>query len=91
MDDSDEPERPRTRSLIHGTAARDESSSDRQAEQVNDSSNERCAEAGHRDHQSTLLAGKRRGTAEHITCWSRRDRTAHYDMKVRANQRVFTH
>lgn len=83
--------RPRTRSLIHGTAARDESSVDRQAEQVNDLSNERCAEAGHGDHQSTLLAGKRRRTAERTPCWSRRDRTAHYDMKVRANQRVFTH
>ncbi|KAL7377820.1 hypothetical protein ABVT39_004786 [Epinephelus coioides] len=90
MDDSNELERPRTCSLIHGTAARDESSSDRHAEQVNDPSNERCAQAGHRDHQSTLLAG-RRGTAEHNTCWSRRDRTAHYDMKVRANQRVFIH
>lgn len=83
--------RPRTRSLIRGTAARDESSGDRQAEQENDPSNERCAEAGHGDHQSTLPAGKRRRTAERTPCWSRRDRTAHYDMKVRANQRIFTH
>lgn len=60
MDDSDEPERPGTSSLIHGTAARDQSSSDRQAKQVNDPSNECCAEAGHRDHQSILLAEKRR-------------------------------
>ena len=67
MDDSDEPKEPRTRSLIRGTAARDESSSDRQAEQVNDPSNERCAKAGHRDHQSTLLAGKRRRSAEQTT------------------------
>lgn len=42
------------------------SGSDRQAERVNDPSNERCAEAGHRDHHSTLLAEKRSRTAEHI-------------------------
>lgn len=40
-DDSDELKEARTRSLIHGRAVRDESASDRQAEQVNDPSNER--------------------------------------------------
>lgn len=39
----------------------------------------------------TILTGKRRRTAEHTPCWNRRDRRAHYEMKVRANQRVFTH
>lgn len=70
MDDSNEPERPRTGSLIHRTAAWDERSGDRQAEQANDPSNERWSEAGHRDQQTTLQAGKGRRTAEHTTCWS---------------------
>lgn len=67
-------ERPRARSLIHFTAAGVESFGDRQAEQPNNPSNESRAEAGHRDHQSTRLAGtRRRRTAEHTTCRSRRD------------------
>lgn len=85
MDDYEEPKRPRTRSLLHGTAARDESTIERQAEQVNDPSDEHCAQAGHRDHQSTLLAGKRRRT----TCWSRIDQTAHYDMKSKESSQKY--
>lgn len=81
-----EPKRIRSRSLIDGAAAGDESSGDRQAERVNDPSNERCADAGHREHQSPA---RRRGTAERMQRGSRGDRATHYDMKVRPNHRVF--
>lgn len=86
MDDYEKPKRPRTCSLIHSTAARDESTIERKAEQVNDPSDEHCAQAGRRSHQATLPAGKRRRrrSAAHTTCWSRIDQTARYDTKSKS-------
>lgn len=87
-EDSTEPKKTRDR-LIN---TRRGGIGDCRAEQANDPSNERCAEAGHRDHQSTHPDREGgRGSAEHTPCWSRRRRTAHYEMKVGANQRGFTH
>lgn len=80
MDDYEKPKRPRTRSLIHGRAVSGKSTTERHAEQVNDPSDEHCAHTGLRNHQSTLLAGKRRNAA-HTTCRSGIDQTAHYDTK----------
>lgn len=48
-EDSDEPKKTRDR-LIN---TRRGGIGDHRAEPANDPSNERCAEAGHRDHQST--------------------------------------
>lgn len=54
-----EPNRHKTCSLIHGTAAPDEHFGVHRANYVNDLSNKHRAEAGHRDHRSTLLAENR--------------------------------
>lgn len=88
MDDSDELERPGTRSLIRGTAV---------AAAVIAGQNKRmilqmsAAQRGRsRGPSSQHDRQGREGTAEHTTCWSRGNRTAHYGMKERANQSLHT-